>query len=105
VLGTQVLVYSVDDVVRYGGRTYICIVNHTAAAEFQDDLTAANWQLMSDGQEWKGSWGVNTTYKPNDVVKYGGYIYICNTGHTSNAECQHWIRRRSCKMGSVHRRF
>ena len=79
-------VYSVDDVVRYGGRTYICIVNHTAAAEFQDDLTAANWALMSDGQEWKGSWGVNTTYKPNDVVKYGGYIYICNTGHTSNAD-------------------
>jgi len=79
-------VYSVDDVVRYGGRTYICVVNHTAAAEFQDDLTAANWALMSDGQEWKGSWGVNTTYKPNDVVKYGGYIYICNTGHTSNAD-------------------
>ena len=78
--------YSVDDVVRYGGRTYICIVNHTSAAEFQDDLTAANWALMSDGQEWKGDWGVNTTYKPNDVVKYGGYIYICNTGHASNAD-------------------
>ena len=78
--------YSVDDVVRYGGRTYICIVNHTSDAEFQVDLTAANWALMSDGQEWKGDWGVNTTYKPNDVVKYGGYIYICNTGHTSNAD-------------------
>ena len=78
--------YSVDDVVRYGGRTYICIVNHTSAAEFQNDLTAANWALMSDGQEWKGDWGVNTTYKPNDVVKYGGYIYICNTGHTSNVD-------------------
>ena len=78
--------YSVDDVVRYGGRTYICIVNHTSATEFQDDLTAANWALMSDGQEWKGDWGVNTTYKPNDVVKYGGYIYICNTGHASNAD-------------------
>ena len=76
--------YSVDDVVRYGGRTYICVLNHTSSAEFQNDLTAANWQLMSDGQEWKGDWQVNTTYKPNDVVKYGGYIYICNTGHTSN---------------------
>ena len=75
-------VYSVDDVVRYGGRTYICVVNHTAASEFQTDLTAANWALMSDGQEWKGDWSLNTTYKPNDIVKYGGYIYICNTGHT-----------------------
>ena len=78
-------VYSVDDVVRYGGRTYICVVNHTAASEFQSDLTAANWALMSDGQEWKGDWSLNTTYKPNDIVKYGGYIYICNTGHTSTA--------------------
>ena len=78
-------VYSVDDVVRYGGRTYICVVNHTAASEFQTDLTAANWALMSDGQEWKGDWSLNTTYKPNDIVKYGGYIYICNTGHTSTA--------------------
>ena len=78
-------IYSVDDVVRYGGRTYICVVNHTANAEFQVDLTAANWALMSDGQEWKGDWSLNTTYKPNDIVKYGGYIYICNTGHTSTA--------------------
>ena len=52
-------IYSVDDVVRYGGRTYICVVNHTANAEFQVDLTAANWALMSDGQEWKGDWSLN----------------------------------------------
>ena len=31
-------IYSVDDVVRYGGRTYICVVNHTANAEFQVDF-------------------------------------------------------------------
>ena len=30
-------IYSVDDVVRYGGRTYICVVNHTANASFQVD--------------------------------------------------------------------
>ena len=30
----------------------------------QTDLTAANWALMSDGQEWKGDWSPNTTYKP-----------------------------------------
>ena len=77
--------YFVDDVARYGGRTYICVVNHTSSAEFQNDLTANYWQLMSDGQEWKGDWQLNTTYKPNDVVKYGGYIYICNTGHTSTS--------------------
>ena len=77
--------YYVDDVIRYGGRTYNCVSNHIANADFQVDLSAENWQLMSDGQEWKSDWSLNTVYKPNDVVKYGGYIYICNTGHTSAA--------------------
>jgi hypothetical protein len=74
--------YFIDDVVRYGGRTYICVVGHTSNT-FQTDLEASKWNLMSDGQEWKGDWQVNTTYKPNDIVKYGGYLYICNIGHTS----------------------
>ena len=74
--------YFIDDVVRYGGRTYICVVGNTSGI-FQTDLEASKWNLMSDGQEWKGDWLVNTTYKPNDIVKYGGYLYICNIGHTS----------------------
>ena len=90
-------IYSVDDVVRYGGRTYICVVNHTANAEFQVDLTAANWALMSDGQEWKGDWSLNTTYKPNDIVKYGGYIYIANTGHTSTSSASDGLEVDSSK--------
>ena len=76
--------YYVDDVIRYGGRTYNCVSNHTAGT-FQTDLGAVKWQLMSDGIEWKNDWVANTTYKPNDVVKYGGYIYLANTGHTSAA--------------------
>ena len=76
--------YFIDDVIRYGGRTYICVVGHTSGT-FQTDLTAAKWNLMSDGQEWKANWSLNTTYKPNDIVKYGGYLYIANEGHTSAA--------------------
>ena len=90
-------IYSVDDVVRYGGRTYICVVNHTANASFQVDLTAANWALMSDGQEWKGDWSLNTTYKPNDIVKYGGYIYIANLGHTSTSSASDGLEIDSSK--------
>ena len=48
-------IYSVDDVLRYGGRIYIRVVNPMANAESHVDLTAANWALMSDGQEWKGN--------------------------------------------------
>jgi hypothetical protein len=80
-------VYYVDDVVRVGGKTYICTVGHTAAADFYTDLeySPTRWNQMTDGQDWKGDWTTSTTYKLNDIVKYGGTVYICNDPHTSAA--------------------
>ena len=75
--------YYKDDVVRYGGRTYIVNTGHISSNAFTTDI--ANFDLLADGTEWKGEWALTTVYKPNDVVKYGGYLYICNTGHTSAA--------------------
>jgi len=79
--------YFKDDVIRYGGRTYICQVGHTSAENFDTDLNfnPTKWNQMTDGQDWKGDWSTGTTYKINDVVKYGGLLYICNTSHTSAA--------------------
>ena len=79
--------YYIDDVVRYGARTYICAVGHTSAADFNTDLeySPTKWNQMSDGQSWTGDWNVNSFYKLNDVVKYGGLLYICNDSHTSAA--------------------
>ena len=79
--------YYVDDVVRNGGKTYICAVGHTSAADFNTDLeySPTRWNQMSDGQAWTGNWAINTFYKINDVVKYGGLLYICNDSHTSAA--------------------
>ena len=80
-------VYYIDDVIRYGGRTYICAVGHTSAADFNTDLeyNPTKWNQMSDGQSWTGDWNTSTFYKLNDVVKYGGLLYICNDSHTSAA--------------------
>jgi len=80
-------VYYIDDVIRYGGRTYICAVGHTSAADFNTDLeyNPTKWNQMSDGQSWSGDWNTSTFYKINDVVKYGGLLYICNDSHTSSA--------------------
>ena len=84
---TASTVYYVDDVIRYGGRTYICVVGHTSANDFNTDLeySPTKWNQMSDGQEWKGDWTAATFYKLNDTVKYGGLLYICNDSHTSAA--------------------
>lgn len=75
--------YVKDDVVRVGGKVYICTVGHTSSADFYTDL-ATKWNITSDGQVWKGTWTTPTYYNVNDLVQYGGRVYICNTGHTSS---------------------
>jgi len=80
--------YYKDDVIRYGGKTYMCISGHTSSAAtngFYTDLASSYWQLSADGQSWTGTWVASTTYKIGDLVKYGGTIYICNTGHTAGS--------------------
>jgi hypothetical protein len=76
--------YYKDDIVRYGGNTYICIKGHAAPADFTTSQSTY-WNKISDGQDWKGNWVASTVYKVNDVVAYGGYLYIANTGHTAAA--------------------
>ena len=81
------LAYVVDDVVTAGGRTYICISNHTSAALFETDYDPvpelSKWNLVADGQQWRGDWAASTYYNSGDLVKWGGIVYQCNTAHTS----------------------
>jgi hypothetical protein len=78
-------VYVADDVVSNGGKSYICIRNHTASPEFTTDFTSElpKWDIVSDGTSWRSDWEPETPYNPGDVVKYGALIYICEEGHTS----------------------
>jgi hypothetical protein len=80
-------VYYKDDVVRFGGKVYLCQIGHTANANFNVDLdiVPTKWNLMADGQRWRDTWTVSTVYEEGDLVKYGGTVYICIDGHTSAA--------------------
>ena len=79
--------YVVDDVVTVSGKTYICVVTHTASSLFATDLSAVptKWNLVSDGSKWTGSWQTSTYYNAGDIALYGGIVYICKTPHTSAA--------------------
>jgi len=79
--------YYKDDVVRFGGRIYICVIGHTAAADFFTDFEVVppKWNLVSDGQTWKGSWTPDTGYVYGDIVSYGARLYIANAVHTSDS--------------------
>lgn len=79
--------YLKDDIVTYGGRSYVCVTNHTSnstsSGGFYSD--ASNWNLINDGVANRGSWATSTYYKVNDTVKYGARTYIAANGHTSNS--------------------
>ena len=79
--------YVRDDIVYYGGKSYVCFVTHTASTTFLADLTATTprWVLMFDGGSWRGAWSTTTLYNPGDLVRYGGIVYRAITSHTSAA--------------------
>ena len=79
--------YRLNDIVKYGGNTYLCNNDHTSASTESLGLEPnfSDWTLYTEGFDWKTDWTVDTRYKINDVVKYGGTTYVCNFGHSSAA--------------------
>jgi hypothetical protein len=77
--------YNINDIIRYGGKTYRCIQAHPSSANLTTGLEAnqESWEIVSIGNDWKGEWSINFKYKVRDIVKYGGYVYQCNTAHIS----------------------
>jgi hypothetical protein len=77
--------YKLNDIVRYGGINYICIIGHTSAGAPSLGLEAniGNWQVFSQGQEYRGEWVDALRYRVNDIVKYGAGLWICTTQHTA----------------------
>ena len=83
--------YVYDDIVSYGARLYIANTVHTSASSAIDatdglELDQSKWDVFAEGLDWKGTWTTSTRYKVNDLVKYGGTTYVCNTLHVSAAD-------------------
>jgi len=78
--------YILDDVVRYGAIQYRCVLGHTSAATEEDGLEVdiGNWETVSSGVDYKTNWISGFRYKSNDIVKYGGSLWIALEGHTSS---------------------
>jgi hypothetical protein len=85
--------YIKDDVIRYGGASWVCIRQHTSSAFATDQVFLANqldtdvspaWIKMTDGYVFRNSWTAATLYNPGDIVIYGGNLYLCATSYTSS---------------------
>jgi hypothetical protein len=85
--------YGIGDLVKYNGIVYRCIAGHTSSTtangleignndEYQDSTTET-WEVYSSGIEYRGDWDNAIRYRANDLVKFGGTVWKCTTGHTS----------------------
>lgn len=96
--------YVKDDIVRYQGKTYVCLLGHESNANtIYPDLNLAapdtRWELMFDGNQWRGDWTSDTNYNRSDLIKYNGYIYQCIVEHQSTvvvslgpiADIDNWV--------------
>ncbi len=91
--------YNRDAVVAQEGKTYVCLVPHTAG-NFFDDLehydpeagSTPYWQLMLDGTSWRGEWQPLTNYTEGNIVIYGGTLYkrITNTASGATFNPANW---------------
>ena len=82
--------YVIDDIVKYGGNSYVCIQNHTSPNNenifYTSPGTYTNyWELHGESFFFKGTYANSTWYKLNDVVSYGGKQYRTTTAHTSSS--------------------
>lgn len=72
--------YGVNDVVRYSGIVYRCVIEHNASSSLTDDQDA--WAVHYQGLEYKQEWNTSITYRVGDVVKFGASLYQCKLEHT-----------------------
>lgn len=78
--------YVIDDIVKFGANTYVCVENHTSVASetsfYSTDLS--KWSLHVEGITNRGDWQSGTFYKINDVIKFGNTQYRVVTGFSTN---------------------
>jgi hypothetical protein len=94
-------VYSRDDVIGYQGKTYVCLLPHTAGSVFSNDLNFVTpqgastpyWNLVIPGKKFIGQWATGQAYNLDNIVIQGGVVYLANTAHTSgvfNSQTSYW---------------
>ena len=75
--------YKPGDVVEYGGNRYVVNEGERPLGILPTDQIV--YTQILDGLNWKGNWGNEIEYRPNDIVKFGGKVYKAQTETQGNA--------------------
>ncbi len=74
--------YSLGNIVKFGGVVYVCTTAHTSTGN-AIDLT--KFTTFSKFDNWNVQWNPSYAYGYGDLVRYGGIVYRCITNHVSAA--------------------
>jgi hypothetical protein len=77
---TPSTIYETNDIVVYGGISYIVTTAHTSTSTFDP----TKFSTLVKGFDYKDVWTDATLYKINDLVKFGPNVYLCTVSHTSS---------------------
>ena len=78
--------YKEGDVVLRGGALWISLTNQQNDNSTLAPFDTSNWKLLISGQNYRGSWNVETYYNFYDVIVFRGTTYYANTPHLSSFE-------------------
>jgi len=78
--------YLIDDIIKFGGNSYVAVVNHTSVASTADFYVTdfAKWNVHLEGISNTGEWAPNYLYKENEVFKFGNVQYRVVVSHLSH---------------------
>lgn len=70
--------YNKGDIVKYGGYTYTALANTSGTIPSSNILAqdAGDWEILKQGYNHRGDWDSVSVYRPGDVVRNSGYLYI-----------------------------
>lgn len=83
--------YNTNEVVKYGANVYAFTSAQPATG--QAPTNTVYWTNMLEGFNYLGTYNSATAYKINDVVTYGGKLFIsasANTGNSPNSTSAPW---------------
>jgi len=73
--------YYLNDIVKDGANLWVCLVEHYSQAyRVLDDQ---NWQFYVPGFQYRDTFTEGVRYRYNDIVKYGGNLYIAKLEHVA----------------------
>jgi hypothetical protein len=90
--------YAIGDIVKHGGYMYVAKTNHTGISPGDEDLGSANWTIISKGQNFRGAWDAEATYKTGDVVQRGGQVYVATLDSSTDGSSLDYLEAGSWEV-------